>query len=160
MTMMLNAAGRAMLRPNGRLLLDSVCGICVPLGSASSFIACSCAIRLKLNDNQYGDNSGSWDVVISPAPGSGAAYTIPSRDYNGVLVTGLIRGQTYNVTATGLIWIADRDAPRTPDGTIPTSYPETPPPATGPFVDGPFSSFECPTVGGVNSQWRLVGMYR
>ena len=110
----------------------------VQLGSSGSFIApFSGRLQLYFNDDNYGDNSGSYSITIN-----GTSYTVPHTPV-GVAGPVIVRGQTYAYTASGVVrWkVYPKNQDSDPNG-----------PLTVPKENAP-SNCVCPGL----VKWSLVG---
>jgi uncharacterized repeat protein (TIGR03803 family) len=77
-------------------------GSCFQLGKSGSFVAtASGPLVLYCNDNNYGDNSGSYNVCIAPV--QQMCTNIPSADPAGVVIGNVVAGQAYAYTASGCV---------------------------------------------------------
>ncbi len=117
-------------------LVGEINGTCIPLGSSGTFTpAVSGMLVLLCNDNILGDNSGSWNVCITPGPTqqvNQACSTVPAAASEGVFVGNVVSGQTYTYQASGCVAVNGAGtAYDDPNGT------ESP----NPSCSGPFSSF-------------------
>src|SRR5579862_6871316 len=75
-------------------------GSCIQLGKSGTFTASSSGtLVLYCNDNVYGDNSGAWDVCITPV--SQVCSDVPANAAAGVSFGQVAAGQTYTYHATG-----------------------------------------------------------
>ncbi len=75
---------------------------CFQLGKIGTFTAPSSGpLVLYCNDDIYGDNSGSWNVCITPV--AQACATVPANAAGGVSFGNVVAGQTYSYTASGCV---------------------------------------------------------
>ncbi|NJL70072.1 MAG: hypothetical protein HC888_00045 [Candidatus Competibacteraceae bacterium] len=108
-------------------------GECLQLGTSGLFVADGIGVlRLWLNDDFFGDNSGSVTVTFTPG---GGTYIVPAADSDGVLGPIVTVGQVYNYSASGS-W----------------TYPLTGGPDGNPGAGPAHSGFTCPGL----VRWSLV----
>jgi hypothetical protein len=81
-------------------LVGKVNGQCIQLGSDGTFVAPSSgALTLYFNDSNYSDNSGSWNVCITPV--QRACINLPMTASTGVAYGSVVVSQIYAYQATG-----------------------------------------------------------
>jgi hypothetical protein len=105
-------------------------------------------LYLSINDNDFGDNSGSWDVNITLSPGANHGVTYPGATEWMDSGLTLSAGQTVTFSATGLIYIGNVSAgqPNVSNYQSPAGDPSTTTAAEG-------GSFAAPGL----VPWSLVG---
>ncbi|HXI82911.1 MAG TPA: hypothetical protein VNL17_02335 [Verrucomicrobiae bacterium] len=134
-------------------LVAKVNGQCLQLGSGGTFVAPSSGpLILYFNDSIYGDNSGSWNVCITPVQQS--CPTVPGNSAAGASFGSIVAGQTYSYQASGTVGFNLDGCQSDPDGNIVAGACQ---PATAD------NSFTCPglkafsLVGKINGQCLQLG---
>lgn len=123
-------------------------GSCIQLGSTGTFVAAtSGTLTLYYNDDIFEDNSGSWNVCITPV--AQACVTVPATAAGGVSFGNVVAGQTYSYQATGAVGFNFDGCQSDPDGNIVAG-------PCGPIMSAD-GSFTCPGLKGVSLVGKVNG---
>ena len=96
-------------------LVGKVGGTCIQLGRSGAFVAPSSGpLTLYVNDDNFSDNSGSFNVCVTPT--TQMCVTVDSTNPSGVTIGNVVAGQAYVFTASGCVQRSVESNFADPDG--------------------------------------------